>query len=240
MNPQLEQFIEQTLLSTSLPYKKQLELKRELASHILEHERELQLQGYSEEKIVETILKQFGNSEKIGHEFFVINRDYMYKYQRNGLLLMGVLSALLIPYFGPNDPITLIITTTFLTALVYFLLFAKKYGTAGLRYVLMLTIILMWGAIILSHQGAPSFSGNLYGTIGFPLPFYREHVRPSFSLGESLIYFALDYMFFLGLSWISYITFVKKVWRSHYNILITAIAFFTSVAGFMWMLWAYD
>jgi hypothetical protein len=240
MNSKLKQFIEQTLLSTSLPPRQQLELKKELASHIEEQEKELQLQGYSEEKIVVTITDRFGSPEKIGHEFFVINREYMRTYQRNGLFLMGILSVLLIPYFGPDDPITLIINATFLASVVYFLLFAKKYGTTGLRYVLSLTIILLWGSIVFFHQGAPSFSGTLYGTIGFPLPFYREHVRPSFSLTESLVYFTLDYIFFLGISWISYITVMKRFWRSYYNILITSVAFFTSIAGFMWLLWTYD
>lgn len=239
MNNKLQDFIERAVFEAHISGKKQIELRNELISHIIEEERELQLQGYSEEKIITTITGQFGNPEKIGNEFFTINMHYMQAHQRNGIILMSILSGLLFPYFGSTDPLTLIMFATCITTLTYLIFFARKNGTAGLRYVLCLTIILFWNSIVLSHQGAMPYSGD-YGTIGFPLPFYRELVKPLFSFGETWVYFLLDYLFFLGISWISYIVVVKRFWKNSYNSFITAAAVMSMIVGFMWLLNVYD
>ena len=73
------------------------DLKKELESHIWYQKRDLQLQGYSEEKIETTIRDHFGNAEKIGHEFFMVKPRYM-KFKLVGVAIL-ISSFLLVSFF---------------------------------------------------------------------------------------------------------------------------------------------
>jgi hypothetical protein len=64
-------------------------LEKELQSHSWAKKRELQLQGYSEEKIEAIIIDQFGDATKIGREFLILKPWYM-KYK-----ILGTASAVI-------------------------------------------------------------------------------------------------------------------------------------------------
>jgi hypothetical protein len=74
-----------------------VDLKKELESHFWYQKRDLQLQGYSEEKIETTIRDHFGNAGKIGHEFFMVKPWYM-KYKLVGIAIL-ITSFLLASFF---------------------------------------------------------------------------------------------------------------------------------------------
>jgi hypothetical protein len=93
MHQNLEQFIGQVVAATKLRGKIRDQVFKELSSHILEEERELQLQGYSEEKIYSIIKERFGDPEKIAQELYMTNKN-LTKAQMigYGMLLWFVLS----------------------------------------------------------------------------------------------------------------------------------------------------
>ena len=93
MNDELQQFIHELVDSTNLRGRVKSEVFRELTSHVLEEEKELQLQGYSEERITSTIIQRFGDTQLIAQELYMTNtafsRSQMIGY---GILLWFVVS----------------------------------------------------------------------------------------------------------------------------------------------------
>lgn len=106
MNEKLKQFVEEIVEATNLCKKIKRVLKSELCSHVLEKERELQLQGYSEEKIFEIISSEF-NKDHMVEEFKQVHNG---KLRWGGrimtvivtLLVLSLIVAILDP-FGVSD-----------------------------------------------------------------------------------------------------------------------------------------
>lgn len=111
MNSQLQQFIHQIVESTKLQGKVKNQLLRELTSHILEEEKELQLQGCSSEKIIEIVQERWGNTQMLSQELFTV---HSMKYTRKieiGILIFMLLSMVYMFFGGcrhevviPNPP----------------------------------------------------------------------------------------------------------------------------------------
>ncbi len=64
----LEAIVEAVIKNSNLNKKKQVDLKKELLSHLTQQQKDLQLAGYNENKTISIIEKQFGNPEIIGQE----------------------------------------------------------------------------------------------------------------------------------------------------------------------------
>lgn len=79
MSHSLEQFIAQIIDATKLRGKVRDRISSELRSHIVEEERELQLQGYSEEKIYSIIVKRFGDPHFIARELRMTHSSFQLK-----------------------------------------------------------------------------------------------------------------------------------------------------------------
>lgn len=68
MSQSLQKFIREIVDSSKLKGKIREEVYRELSTHVFDEEKELQLQGYSEEKIYSIITERFGNQQAIAQE----------------------------------------------------------------------------------------------------------------------------------------------------------------------------
>jgi hypothetical protein len=90
MSELLQSFIQEIVNSTKLKGRIEHELLRELTSHILEEEKELQLQGYSEEKITSIIIERFGDWQTIARELYIThwtNKHFKYSRLKLGNLI---------------------------------------------------------------------------------------------------------------------------------------------------------
>jgi hypothetical protein len=77
--------------------KERVSLEKELQSHSWAKRRELQLQGYSEEKIESILIDQFGDVTKIGREFLILKPWYM-KYKILGIFFV-IISLVVAGFF---------------------------------------------------------------------------------------------------------------------------------------------
>lgn len=73
MTRSLQEFVQGIVESAKLKDSIKHEVSRELTSHVIEEEKELQLQGYSEEKIFEIISSQF-NKDRMVQEFKQVHK----------------------------------------------------------------------------------------------------------------------------------------------------------------------
>ena len=76
MQKYFEEFISEIVKTSKLPPAKQKNLERELYSHLYDRKRELELQGYNEEKIIEKIKLSFGDTKLIAKELHMVNSGF--------------------------------------------------------------------------------------------------------------------------------------------------------------------
>lgn len=76
MHKILLQLVEKTVAAAHLSEEESVDLREELISHIEAHSYELQLAGFSEEKIVQEILRIFGHSDEIGKQLYITHRQF--------------------------------------------------------------------------------------------------------------------------------------------------------------------
>lgn len=113
MHSAFQKIIQQTLDASHLSDEEKAELERELRAHILDHARELELNGYSEKEIIETITRAFGDTEEIGQQLFLVHR----RFER-------------IPWIGPllyYRPFTLGVQLFVIHCIVLFVWFSKLF-----------------------------------------------------------------------------------------------------------------
>lgn len=97
---QPEQLVEDVI--AAIPIKKErqkLELRKELLSHFLEEKRELELQGYSQEKIFIILQDRFGNTQQIAKQLFVVhsmNKTLLTEI----VIVLGIIVMMFILLFG--------------------------------------------------------------------------------------------------------------------------------------------
>lgn len=239
MNQNLQQFITQIVDATQLHGKARDELIKELSIHVLEQEKELQLQGYSEEKIAQIIEQRFGNTEHIAHELTFIHLIYMDKNTKLRWLAYATGILFLLLYLHPDNPIAMVALLTGISAFILLWLFPKKCNILGIQYVLSLAVVLFFIAIPLTHQ--PVGNGYLYGTIGFPLRFYNDLVGiREFTLLENYFYFIIDYIFFAFIALGTYYLGVRKFLNRHITLFLTFCAVVANFLLFWWLLNVFD
>lgn len=73
MSNNLQRLILETVEASRLPGKKKEELRKELFAHFFDEQKELQMQGYSEEKFFVKIKESFGNTQIISKELHMVH-----------------------------------------------------------------------------------------------------------------------------------------------------------------------
>ena len=76
MHKILLQLVEKTVDAAHLSEEESVDLREELISHIEAHSFELQLAGFSEEKIIEEIIHIFGPSDEIAKQLYIAYRRF--------------------------------------------------------------------------------------------------------------------------------------------------------------------
>jgi hypothetical protein len=102
MNQRLQQFVEEIVISTKLKGRVRDKVFRELCAHVMEEEKELQLQGFGEEKIFTTIQSRWGNIKSMSKELSEVHAT---KYTRRieiGIVIFMVLSIAFMFFGGCN------------------------------------------------------------------------------------------------------------------------------------------
>lgn len=99
MNYQLQQFVERIVTSTTLKGKVRDEVYRELCAHVVEEEKELQLQGYAEERIFTTIQSRWGNIESMTKELSEVHATKYTRYIEIAIIVFMLLSMVYL-FFG--------------------------------------------------------------------------------------------------------------------------------------------
>lgn len=173
MNHQLQQFITRVINATMLRGRMRDQISKELYSHIVEEERELQLQGFSEEKIYSTITERFGNLEKIARELSMVNTTLTKKQMIGyGILLWFIVSftfnliGFLPRCFTSATECSLVMIglpfisfTTILGAIFFvFLPFSWLYIGLIVSLFLMLRLVLSWSILKKFREGLTSWS----------------------------------------------------------------------------------
>ncbi len=74
MVQKIEKLIEEVVTYSKLGVLQKNYLRKELHSHLYAEKKELELQGYNEERVIKTIEKNFGNIQTIGGELFFVHR----------------------------------------------------------------------------------------------------------------------------------------------------------------------
>ncbi len=74
MEDAVHKLIANILQDVKLSKKEKEMIGRELYVHFCEEKKELELQGYNEERVIKTIEKKFGNIQTIGRELFFVHR----------------------------------------------------------------------------------------------------------------------------------------------------------------------
>lgn len=72
----IEAIAEAVVKNTNINKKKQLELKKELLSHLAQQQKDLQLAGHNENKTMAIIEERFGNQEMIGQELARVHSTF--------------------------------------------------------------------------------------------------------------------------------------------------------------------
>ncbi len=73
MEDAVHKLIANILQDVKLSKKEKEMIGRELYVHFCEEKKELELQGYNEERVIKTIEKNFGNIQTIGRELFFVH-----------------------------------------------------------------------------------------------------------------------------------------------------------------------
>jgi hypothetical protein len=74
MEDAVHKLISNILQDVKLSKKEKEMIGRELYVHFCEEKRELELQGFNEERVIKTIEARFGNIQTIGGELFFVHR----------------------------------------------------------------------------------------------------------------------------------------------------------------------
>jgi hypothetical protein len=96
MSDNFESLILETVEASRLPSKKKEELRKELFAHFFDEQKELQLQGYSEEKIFVKIKESFGNTQIVSKELHMIHTSLSLRKLLNWFVIIFPLLWLLI------------------------------------------------------------------------------------------------------------------------------------------------
>lgn len=99
MNQRLQQFVEEIVISTKLKGRVRDKVFRELCAHVMEEEKELQLQGFGEEKIFTTIQSRWGNIESMTKELSEVHATKYTRYVEIGIVIFMLLSMVFM-FFG--------------------------------------------------------------------------------------------------------------------------------------------
>lgn len=103
MTISLQEFVQGIVEASKLTGKVKDGLLQELTSHILEEERELQLQGYNSQKIIEIIQNRWGDVNRVSQELFIIHtmpkifKDIL---QATGAVIIGFFLVVLLMVLG--------------------------------------------------------------------------------------------------------------------------------------------
>ena len=97
----LDQFVDDLVSATLIKNKKEKEnLRKELFGHVYSQKKELELHGYSEEKILTTIQNNFGNIQIIGKELFFVHSMNKTRLIEIGIILFIILVVLILVFLG--------------------------------------------------------------------------------------------------------------------------------------------
>ena len=160
MQKYFEEFISEILKTSKLPPAKQKNLERELYSHLYDRKRELELQGYGEEKIIEKIKLSFGDTKLIAKELHMVDTNLTMK----DWLLRGVffwcLSVMVITFINmavrcPNSTVAscvsgLTFVSVFSPLVSFLMLLASFTNEFSLIFLIVNIIVIVFLYSILS------------------------------------------------------------------------------------------